>query len=166
MAIEIDYLAATSLVISILAASITLVRYKTESRIMRQANTVTAFYDIVRLIDNDRAVESRGLLRTNAELNRIRDIDPDANDIQIPEIDDKTQEAARYVATTYDRLGFILKHDPKLEKEVLEWNAEVIADMWTMTRLLIKKKWRMRNPNYAKEFERLGTRAVEILVHP
>jgi hypothetical protein len=166
MAIEIDYLAATSLVISILAASITLVRYKTESRIMRQANTVAAFYDIVRLIDNDRAVESRGLLRANAELNRIRDIDPDANDIQIPEIDDKTQEAARYVATTYDRLGFILKHDPKLEEEVLEWNAEVIADMWTMTRLLIKRKWRMRNPNYAKEFERLGTRALEILVHP
>lgn len=166
MAIEIDYLAATSLVISILAASITLVRYKTESRIMRQANTVTAFYDIVRLIDNDRAVESRGLLRTNSELNRIRDVDPDANDIQIPDIDDKTQEAARYVATTYDRLGFILKHDPKLEEEVLEWNAEVIADMWTMTRLLIKKKWRMRNPNYAKEFERLGTRALAILVHP
>ncbi|HEY7734198.1 MAG TPA: hypothetical protein VIB07_05340 [Nitrososphaera sp.] len=166
MAIEIDYLALTSLVIAILAASITFVRFKTESRLQRQADTVSAFYDIVRLIDNDRAVESRGLLRDSTELNQIRDIDPDTNDVQMPDIDNKTQEAARYVATTYDRLGFILKHDPKLEEEVLAWNAEVIADMWTMTRLLITKKWRKRNPNYAKEFERLAKRALEMLVHP
>lgn len=61
-------------------------------------------------------------------------------------MDNKAQEAARYVATTYDRLGFILKHDPRLQQEILEWKADVIADMWMMTRLVIKKKWRMRNP--------------------
>jgi hypothetical protein len=160
MATEIDPLALTSLIISVFAASISLLRFKKESRIQRQADTVTTFYDIVRLIDNDRAVESRGLLRANAELNRLKYIDPDGDRTQVPDLDDKTQEAARYVATTYDRLGFILKHDPNLEQEILDWNADVIADMWMMTRLLVKKKWRMRNPQYAKEFERLARKAV------
>jgi hypothetical protein len=75
-------------------------------------------------------------------------------------LDDRTLEAARFVATTYDRLGLILKHDPDLEQEVLEWNADVIADMWLMTRLLVKKKWRLRNPRYAREFERLAQKAL------
>ena len=84
----------------------------------------------------------------------------------IPDLDNRTEEAARYVATTYDRLGFILKHDRKLEQEVLEWNADVIADMWMMTRLLIKKKWRLRNPQYALEFERLAELAFSQIEQP
>jgi hypothetical protein len=60
------------------------------------------------------------LLRANAELNHIKDIDPDGESVKIPDLDNKTQEAARYVATTYDRLGFILKHDSNLEQEILE----------------------------------------------
>lgn len=159
MSAETNYLVLTSLLISIFAAAISLVRY-TNERVRRQAAAVNAYYDIVKLIDNDRAVESRGLLRANAELNRLKDVDPDGNGAQVPDVDNKTQEAARYVATTYDRLGFILKHDPKLEQEVLEWNADVIADMWMMTRLLVKKKWRMRNPQYAIEFERLAEKAL------
>ncbi len=159
MSAETNYLVIASLLISISAAAISLVRY-TNERVRRQAATVGAYYDIVKLIDNDRAVESRGLLRANAELNRLRDVDPDSHDAHIPEVDNKTLEAARYVATTYDRLGFILKHDPKLEQEILDWNADVIADMWKMTRLLVKKKWRMRNPQYAREFERLAEKAI------
>lgn len=159
MSAETNYLVLTSLLISIFAAAISLVRY-TNERVRRQAAAVNAYYDIVKLIDNDRAVESRGLLRANEELNRLKDVDPDGNGAQVPDVDNKTQEAARYVATTYDRLGFILKHDPKLEQEVLEWNADVIADMWMMTRLLVKKKWRMRNPQYAIEFERLAEKAL------
>jgi hypothetical protein len=159
MAAEVDLLALTSLIISLFAASISLLRFKKESRIQRQADTVTTFYDIVKLIDNDRAVESRGVLRENAELNRIKDPDPDT-DGEVPHVDNKTLEAARYVATTYDRLGFILKHDPMLEQEILDWNADVIADMWKMTRLLVKKKWRLRNPQYAREFERLAEKAI------
>jgi hypothetical protein len=160
MATDMDYLALTSLIISIFAASISLLKFKKESRIQRQADTVTTFYDIVKLIDNDRAVESRGLLRANPELNRLKDLDPDGDLALVPDLDERTQDAARFVATTYDRLGFILKHDPKLEQEILDWNADVIADMWMMTRLLVKKKWRMRNPKYAKEFERIAEKAV------
>jgi KaiC/GvpD/RAD55 family RecA-like ATPase len=159
MTAETNYLVITSLVISIFAAAISIVRYRNE-RVRRQAATVGAYYDIVKLIDNDRAVESRGLLRANAELNCLKDVDPDSDDVHVPEVDNKILEAARYVATTYDRLGFILKHDPKLEQEILDWNADVIADMWRMTRLLVKKKWRMRNPQYAREFERLAEKAI------
>jgi hypothetical protein len=159
MSVEANYVAITSLIISIFAAAISLVRYTSE-RVRRQAATVSAYYDLVKIIDNDRAVESRGLLRVNAELNRFKDVDPDDDSAKVPDVDNRTQEAARYVATTYDRLGFILKHDPKLEQEVLEWNADVIADMWMMTRLLVKKKWRMRNPQYAREFETLAEKAL------
>ena len=159
MSAETDYLVITSVLISIFVAAISLVRY-TNDKVRRQAATVGAYYDIVKPIDNDRAVESRGLLRANAELNHIKDIDPDGDSVKIPDLDNKTQEAARYVATTYDRLGFILKHDSKLEQEILEWNGDVIADMWMMTRLLIKKKWRMRNPQYAMEFEKLAEKAL------
>jgi hypothetical protein len=31
-----------------------------------------------------------------------------------------TEEAARNVASTYDRLGFILKHDKELEDQFIE----------------------------------------------
>jgi hypothetical protein len=164
MSAETNYLVFASLLISIFAAAISLVRY-TNERVRRQAATVGAYYDIVKLIDNDRAVESRGLLRANAELNRLKDVDPDGDAAQVPDVDNRTQEAARYVATTYDRLGFILKHDPKLEQEILQWNADVIADMWMMTRLLIKKKWRIRNPQYAIEFERLAAKALAQMRH-
>jgi hypothetical protein len=164
MSVETNYLVFASLIISIFAAAISLVRY-TNERVRRHAAIVGAYYDIVKLIDNDRAVESRGLLRTNVELNRLKDMDPDGDGVQVPDLDNRTQEAARYVATTYDRLGFILKHDHKLEQEVLEWNADIIADMWLMTRLLVKKKWRMRNPHYAIEFERLAERAVSQIEH-
>lgn len=158
MPAETNYLVITSVLITIFAA-ISLVRY-TNEKVRRQAATVGAYYDIVKLIDNDRAVESRALLRANAELNHIKDIDPDGESVKILDLDNKTQEAARYVATTYDRLGLILKHDSKLEQEVLEWNGDIIADMWMMTRLLIKKKWRMRKLQYAMEFEKLAEKAL------
>jgi hypothetical protein len=164
MSSESNYLLIASFLISIFAAVVSLVRY-TNERIRRQAATVNAYYDIVRLIDNDRAVESRGILRENTELNRLKEIDPDGDTACVPNVDNKTQEAARYVATTYDRLGFILKHDPRLEEDVLEWNFDVIADMWMMTRLLVKKKWRMRNPQYAREFERLAMKALARMHH-
>jgi hypothetical protein len=115
---------------------------------------VTALTDIVRLIDNDRAIEARGILRDDPRLKEL-----EGKKIAESDIDEKTWEAARYVATTYDRLGFILKHDPALEKEILEWHGDVIADMWEVTGPLVMEKWRKRNPNYAREFERLAQNA-------
>ena len=78
------------------------------------------------------------------------------NDNLILEIDPATEEAARNVASTYDRLGFILKHDKELEDEFIQWQSYVIADMWLYTKDLITKKWRSKNKNYLKEFERIS----------
>ena len=73
-----------------------------------------------------------------------------------------TEEAARNVASTYDRLSFILKHDKELEDEFVQWQSYVIADMWLLTRDLVTKKWRSKNQSYLKEFERIGKKAVDI----
>jgi hypothetical protein len=83
------------------------------------------------------------------------------NDNLIFEIDPATEEAARNVANTYDRLGFILKHDKELEDEFIQWQSYVIADMWLFTKDLVNKKWRSRNKNYLKEFERISQKAFE-----
>jgi hypothetical protein len=81
--------------------------------------------------------------------------------VPLPILDDITEKAARYVAIAYDKLGFILKHDEDLEKRVLEWHGDDIAEMWLMLRRIVKDKWRQRNPRYAMEFERLGQKAVD-----
>jgi len=71
-----------------------------------------------------------------------------------------TEDATRNVASTYDRLSFILKHDKELEDEFVQWQSYVIADMWLLTRDLVTKKWRSKNQSYLKEFERIGKKAV------
>ncbi|MEO9319865.1 MAG: hypothetical protein ABI361_04255 [Nitrososphaera sp.] len=154
MSQSVDFTSIASLLISISAFGISLVRFRKESRLQTQADLVTALTDIVRLIDNDRAIEARGILRDDPRLKEL-----EGKKIAESDIDEKTWEAARYVATTYDRLGFILKHDPALEKEILEWHGDVIADMWEVTGPLVMEKWRKRNPNYAREFERLAQNA-------
>jgi len=156
----LELMTYASLIISIFAGVVSLVRFKKESRIQRQADTVSALSDIIKLIDNDRAIHSRGILRADQALNHLKNQGFSNDPLNAPDVDDETIEAVRHVATTYDRLGFILKHDPSLEKEILEWHGDVIGDMWLMTRALINKKWRLRNPQYAKEFERLASKAL------
>lgn len=154
MSQSVDFTSLASLLISIAAVTISVVKFRKESRLQTQADMVSALTDIVKLIDNDNAIEARGILRADAKL--------DGGQVTLADIDERTWEAARYIATTYDRLGFILRHDPALEKEILEWHGDVVADMWRITARLIKEKWRKRNPNYAREFERLAekTRSV------
>lgn len=151
---SVDLTSIASLLISISAFGISLVRFRKESRLQTRADLVTALTDIVRLIDNDRAIEARGILRDDPRLKGL-----EVEKVAESDIDEKTWEAARYVATTYDRLGFILKHDPALEEEILKWHGDVISDMWEVAGPLVKEKWRRRNPNYAKEFERLAQKA-------
>ncbi len=65
------------------------------------------------------------MLRESEVMNKIK------GGKEIPlELDDKTEKAARYVAVAYDKLGFILKHDEDLERRVLEWHGDDIAEMW------------------------------------
>lgn len=73
-------------------------------------------------------------------MNQLKDENNNKNDNLIFEIDPATEEAAKYVASTYDRLGFILKHDKELEDEFIQWQSYVIADMWLFTKDLVNKK--------------------------
>ena len=129
-----------------------------ESKRKRQAELFSNVTNITKILEDEKFVQSRRALRKNKLLNDLRD--ETNNDALISEIDIATEDAARYVATTYDRLGFILKHDKELEDEFINWQSYVIADAWQLTKALVTKKWRTRNKIYLKEFERLGSRAL------
>ena len=62
-------------------------------------------------------------------MSQLKEENNNNNDSLIFEIDPATEEAARNVASTYDKLGFILKHDKELEDEFIQWQSYVIADM-------------------------------------
>ena len=94
-------------------------------------------------------------------MNYKNDKNDKGNDNLIFEIDPATEEAARNLANTYHRLGFILKHDKELEDEFIQWKSYVIAVMWLFTKDLVNKKWRSRNKNYLKEFERISQKVFE-----
>lgn len=73
-----------------------------------------------------------------------------------PQIDQKLEEQAKKLAVAYDRLGFLLKGNKTLEKEVLEFHPEVMTT-WTMLQRFVKEKWRkeLGRENYVNQFERL-----------
>lgn len=88
--------------------------------------------------------------------------DGNGNEKLVFELDMATEDAARNVASNYDRLCFILKHDKELEDEFIQWQSYVIADMWLLIRELTTKKWRSKNQSFLKEFERIGKKALDI----
>lgn len=113
--------AFTSLSISIFAAFLSFFKYAKESKLQRRADLVSTFSAIIALIDNYITIESRGLLRKNELLVKLKNIDPEKEDTSSLwlSIDEKSEEASRYVATTYDRLGFILRNDVELEESII-----------------------------------------------
>lgn len=152
--VKLDYVSLSALLISFAAVSLGVIKFRKESKVQVQADLVSTLTKIIDIIRNDTVREYREILRDNETLNKP--IPENA----IPALDEKTEKIARYVAVAYDKLGFILKHDEDLERRVLEWHGEDIAEMWTMLAPIVKKKWRQRNPKYAIEFERLGQKAV------
>ena len=153
----------SSLIFSVVAMVLSLARilrsYK-EGKRKRQSDLFSNVTNITRIIEDEKFVQSRRALRKNKLLNQLRE--GNGNDNIIFELDVATEEAARNVASTYDRLSFILKHDKELEDEFVQWQSYVIADMWLLTRDLVTKKWRSKNQSYLKEFERIGKKAVDI----
>ena len=151
----------SSLIFSVVAMVLSLARilrsYK-EGKRKRQSDLFSNVTNITRIIEDEKFVQSRRALRKNKLLNQLRE--GNGNDNIIFELDVATEEAARNVASTYDRLSFILKHDKELEDEFVQWQSYVIADMWLLTRDLVTKKWRSKNLSYLKEFERIGKKAV------
>ena len=153
----------SSLIFSVVAMVLSLTRilrsYK-EGKRKRQSDLFSNVTNITRIIEDEKFVQSRRALRKNKLLNQLRE--GNGNDNIIFELDVATEDAARNVASTYDRLGFILKHDKELEDEFVQWQSYVIADMWLLTRDPVTKKWRSKNQSYLKEFERIGKKAVDI----
>jgi len=131
-----------------------------EGKRKRQSDLFSNVTNITRIIEDEKFVQSRRALRKNKLLNQLRE--GNGNDNIIFELDVATEDATRNVASTYDRLSFILKHDKELEDEFVQWQSYVIADMWLLTRDLVTKKWRSKNQSYLKEFERIGKKAVDI----
>ena len=153
----------SSLIFSIVAMGLSLariVRSYREGKRKRQSDLFSNVTNITRIIEDEKFVQSRRALRKNKLLNQLRE--GNGNDKLVFELDVATEDAARNVASTYDRLGFILKHDKELEDEFIQWQSYVIADMWLLTKDLVTKKWRSKNQAYLKEFERIGKKALDI----
>jgi hypothetical protein len=131
-----------------------------EGKRKRQSDLFSNVTNITRIIDDEKFIQSRRALRKNKLLNHLKE--GSGNENLLLEIDLATEDAARNVASTYDRLGFILKHDKELEDEFIQWQSYVIADMWLLTKDLVTKKWRSKNQSYLKEFERFGKKALDI----
>ena len=151
-----------SFIFSLIAIGLSLVRIlrsQKESKRKRQADLFLNVTNIIKILEDEKFIQSRKALRKNKLLNQLKN--GTKNDNLVFEIDPGTEEAARYVASTYDRLGFILKHDEELEDEFIQWQSYVIADMWLFTKDLVNKKWRSRNKKYLKEFERIRYKALD-----
>ena len=131
-----------------------------EGKRKRQSDLFSNVTTLTRIIEDEKFVQSRRALRKDKLLNQLRE--SNGNDNLVFELDVASEDSARNVASTYDRLGFILKHDKELEDEFIQWQSYVIADMWLLTRDLVTKKWRSKNQSYLKEFERIGKKALEI----
>lgn len=134
-------LVISSLIFSVVAMALSLARilrsYR-EGKRKRQSDLFSNITAITRIIEDEKFVQSRRALRKNKLLNQIRE--GNGNEQLIFEVDVATEDAARNVASNYDRLGFILKHDKELEDEFVQWQSYVIADMWLLTRELVIKK--------------------------
>jgi len=70
------------------------------------------------MLDDEKFIQSRRAIGKNKLLNQLKE--GNENENLVFEIDIATEEAAKNVATTYDRLGFILKHD-------IFWIASIMA---------------------------------------
>ena len=137
-----------------------IVRSYREGKRKRQSDLFSNVTNITKIIEDENFVQSRRALRKNKLL--VQSKEGNGDDKLFSELDVATEEAARNVASNYDRLGFILRHDKELEDEFIQWQSYVIADMWLLTRELVTKKWRSKNQSYLKEFERIGKKALDI----
>lgn len=156
-------LVISSLIFSVVAMGLSLARIlrsHREGKRKRQSDLFSNITTITKIIEDEKFVQSRRALRKSKLLNEIRE--GNRNEQLVFELDMATEDAARDVASNYERLGFILKHDKELEDEFIQWQSYVIADMWLLIRELVIKKWRSKNQSYLKEFERIGKKALDI----
>jgi len=159
----LEPLVISSLIFSVVAMVLSLARIlrsHREGKRKRQSDLFSNVTNITRIIEDEKFVQSRKAHRKSKLLTQIKE--GSGNEKLVFELDMATEDAARNVASNYDRLGFILKHDKELEDEFIQWQSYVIADMWLLIRELVTKKWRSKNQSYLKEFERIGKKALDV----
>ncbi|CAN5510643.1 hypothetical protein BH18THE1_BH18THE1_08170 [soil metagenome] len=97
-------LVVSSLVFSVVAmglSSARILRSYREGKRKRQSDLFSNVTNITRIIEDEKFVQSRRALRKNKLLNHLKE--GNGNDNLLLELDMATEEAARYVASTYDR---------------------------------------------------------------
>ena len=121
-----------------------------EGKRKRQSDLFSNVTNITRIIEDEKFVQWRRALRKNKLLNQLRE--GNGNDNIIFELDVATEDAARNVASTYDRLGFILKHDKELEDEF-------VAELCYCRYVVTNKRSRNQKVAFKKPilFERIWT---------
>jgi hypothetical protein len=88
------------------------------------------------------------------------------------------ENAGKYVASVYDRVGFFLMRNDKLTEDFLNWQGDVVLEMWDIVGDWVTKRWRgeslsavrYRHPKatgemvaqaYSNYFEWLGKKAMD-----
>lgn len=113
---------------------------------------LSSFTAIERFIGEPGIEEIRQKVRTHERLTEFKSLDDagidrlvdrDFPDSEIPVKD------VRFLALKYNMMGFILRNDKKLRKELVDWHGYVMEDIWLRIRPYIVKKW----PDESKQFD-------------
>lgn len=137
-----------------------------QAEFLRQISRTTDFSEIIKEIGDEKMRQYRRRVRNDPKLTKLKN--KKIEDIKISELpteDEVPYHEANWVAVTYDRASLILRKNPTLLKEVLDFQGDVIEDMWLRLRPLIIKKWRKEEgmSKCVSYFEQLGKEAVEFM---
>ena len=158
--------------VSFLAVSFSAVSLLLSYRYYVGNTRLSTFAEVFVNLYSDETRRNRYTVRSQrSEFSRLRQ---DPKHVLPPELD----EAGRYVASAYDRVGFFVSHNKKLTDEYLKWQGDVILEMWDILGPWVEGPWRdeyldsvrARRPNaspidvskaYSNYFEWLKQRAKE-----
>jgi|GEM_PF-6259859 hypothetical protein len=158
--------------VSFLAVSFSAVSLLLSYRYYTGNTRLSTFAEVFVNLYSDETRRNRYTVRSQKnEFSRLKQ-DP-KHDLS-PEVED----AGRYVASAYDRVGFFVSHNNKLTDEYLRWQGDVILEMWDILGPWVEGPWRdeyldsvrVRRPNatpidvsraYSNYFQWLKERAKE-----
>ncbi len=158
-------LAPISLLISGIALFLTLLYQRSATRISMLSQVFENLFS-----DETRKMRYR-VREWRDEFLKIKD-DPNY------ELPNSIETAGKYVASAYDRIGFFLMRNKRLTEDFLDWQGDVVLEMWDIIGDWVTHRWRgeslnavrYRHPKatremvvkaYSNYFEWLGKRATD-----
>jgi hypothetical protein len=125
--------------VSFLAVSFSAVSLLLSYRYYTGNARLSTFAEVFVNLYSDETRLNRYTVRSQkSEFSRLKQ---DPKHVLPPEVED----AGRYVASTYDRVGFFVSHNKKLTDEYLRWQGDVILEMWDILGPWIQGPWRDEN---------------------